>query len=330
MTAAPSPRATQRQGTTQSASTQLQGTSSREQAGTRVDRGVLRGGGPLFRVSVVLAVAMVLAQIAYPLTTDSHRPALTVGTVMIFAAASLSHAAAVRGLRWTGAYAVTVVCVGLGAEVLGVKTGVPFGEYAYADSLGPTLWGVPVVIPAAWTMMAYPAYVVARHLVPHCRLVRVGVAAWALATWDLFLDPQMVGEGHWSWADQGPQATALLETALPGVPDIPVSNYLGWLTVGLLIMSLVEASARLAPPTTGRLSVGPDWVPLGMYLWTYFSSLMAAVVFFGNPGAALWGGLAMGSVAIPTLVYVITTSRTGNGASAADEVPSAPAGASSG
>lgn len=286
-------------------------------------------GNPLFRVSVLLAVATVLAQIAWPLTPTQYRPALTVSTVVVFAAASLSHAAATRGLRWCAGYALVTMGVGLTAEIVGVETGFPFGDYAYDDSLGPLLWGVPVVIPLAWTMMAYPAYVAARHLVPNRRVLRVVVAAWALAAWDLFLDPQMVGEGHWAWAETGAGGAFLLTTPLPGVPGIPLSNYLGWLAVSLVIMALVEAAARLAPPVTGRIGSEPDWVPLGLYLWTYFSSVMAALVFFDNPGAALWGGLAMGVVAIPLLVQLIAASRTGSATPNEHTAPSAPVRSSS-
>ena len=51
-------------------------------------------------------------------------------------------------------------------------------------------------------------------------LARVAVAAAALASWDLFLDPQMVDAGHWRWSDPSP--------ALPGVPTVPLTNYAGW------------------------------------------------------------------------------------------------------
>ena len=37
--------------------------------------------------------------------------------------------------------------------------------------------------------------------------------------WDLFLDPQMVAAGHWTWLDPDP--------ALPGVPGVPLTNYAG-------------------------------------------------------------------------------------------------------
>jgi uncharacterized membrane protein len=171
---------------------------------------------------------------------------------------------------------------------VGVHTGVPFGDYAYTGTLGPQLLGVPAIVPLAWAMLAYPALLVARTLLgsrPRPLLV-VPLAAWALATWDVFLDPQMVDAGHWRWAHPGP--------ALPGVAGIPLTNYVGWLLVALLLQALLS---RVVPG-------GPrsDALPLALYAWTYLSSVLAHAVFFGRPPVALVGGLLMGTVAVPLLV----------------------------
>ena len=40
-------------------------------------------------------------------------------------------------------------------------------------------------------------------------------------------------------------------------------------------------------------------MPLTVYLWTYFSSVMANALFFGRPPVALVGALVMGVVAVP-------------------------------
>jgi putative membrane protein len=44
-----------------------------------------------------------------------------------------------------------------------------------------------------------------------------------------------------------------------------------------------------------------DAVPNAMLLWVYFSNILAAAVFFGKPGVALWGGACMGFVIVPWL-----------------------------
>jgi putative membrane protein len=111
---------------------------------------------------------------------------------------------------------------------------------------------------------------------------RVVVAGLGLASWDLFLDPQMVAERYWVWSGSF--------SGLPGVPDIPVGNYLGWLFVAVVMMAL------LVPVSPGP---GPDGPMHALYLWTYCSSVLAHAVFLGLPWSALWGGLGMGLVAVP-------------------------------
>jgi uncharacterized membrane protein len=236
------------------------------------------------RLPALLAAGVVLAQVAYPLTpVGAARNGLTVATVVLFAAASVLHAAASRGARAAAALVVVAGGGGLLAEAVGVATGIPFGRYSYTGTLGPSLLGVPLVIPLAWVMMAWPAYLVGVRLA-RTAPARVAVAAAALASWDLFLDPQMVDAGHWRWADPSP--------ALPGVPAVPVTNYAGWALVAVVLMALLDRIVHTRPSTA-------DTVPYALYLWTYASSVLALAVFFGLPAAALWGGLGMGAVALP-------------------------------
>ncbi len=90
--------------------------------------------GPRLRrraVVAVLAAAVVLAQVAYPLTpVGTARDRLTVATVLLFAAASVLHAATSRGARAAVALVVVAGGGGLLAEAVGVATGVPFGRTA--------------------------------------------------------------------------------------------------------------------------------------------------------------------------------------------------------
>jgi uncharacterized membrane protein len=233
------------------------------------------------RLPVVLAVTAVLLQIAYPLLSGDARDRLTVVTVVVFAAASVTHAAVHRGVAWAGAYVVVTAGIGLVAESLGTATGVPFGQYDYAGSLGAKLLGVPLVVPLAWAMFAYPCLLVGQRLA-RTRLGAIAVGAWALASWDLFLDPQMVEAGHWRWTD--------VQVALPTAPEIPVSNYLGWLLVATVMVGALQALPRRD---------ADDRVPAALFLWTYASSVLAFAVFFGRPGVALVGAVGMGAVAVP-------------------------------
>ena len=44
---------------------------------------------------------------------------------------------------------------------------------------------------------------------------------------------------------------------------------------------------------------------LALYLWTYYSSVLAHAVFLDLPASALWGGIAMGAVAVPVSVKLV-------------------------
>ena len=99
-----------------------------------------------------------LVQIVYPLTPEDLRTPITMLSVIVFAAASLTDAGRVHGRRGVAVLLVVAGGGGLAAEAVGLRTGLPFGEYAYTATLGPELSGVPAVGPLAWVMMAWPRW----------------------------------------------------------------------------------------------------------------------------------------------------------------------------
>ncbi|MBP2334961.1 putative membrane protein [Saccharothrix coeruleofusca] len=240
----------------------------------------------------VLALGVVLTQIVYSMTDPADRIFTTVLSVALFCAASVLDAARRAGARAAGLLVLVAGGGGLLAEAVGVRTGFPFGEYAYTDALGAQLLGVPVVVPMAWIMMAWPSVLVGRALgnrLPGGGRAVVPVATWALASWDVFLDPQMVDAGHWTWAHPTP--------ALPGVAGVPLTNFAGWLLVAALITGALHALLDHDPGVDPRRGPAP-----ALYLWTYGSSVWAHAAFFDRPGSSLVGGLLMGAVAVPFAV----------------------------
>lgn len=235
---------------------------------------------PLRALPWLLGGFSVIAQISWAFVESPAREAVTSVVVVTFALATLTHAAIWRGVGWTIGFALITISVASGAEILGVNTGIPFGRYEYTDSLFPTALGVPIIIPLAWLMMTYPAFLIARKLARSWWAVAL-VGALALTSWDLFLDPQMVGAEYWRWVDSG--------VPLAGLQEIPWSNFLGWFAVSLIIMLLLD----LLP--NKRTS---DLLPAALYTWTWLGSIVANLVVFERPYVALWGGLAMGIVTI--------------------------------
>jgi putative membrane protein len=167
---------------------------------------------------------------------------------------------------------------------------VPYGEYSYSDALGPTLLGVPFLVPLAWLMMAWPSWVLAARLAPRSRPARVLIAAYVFAAWDVVLDPQMVQAGYWRWAHPEP--------GLPGISTVPLTNLAGWLVAGLLLMTLldllVERTAHPGPPGAG------DAAPLLTLGWMTLGGALAHAGWLELPGSAAWGVV----LALPVLAAV--------------------------
>ena len=248
--------------------------------------------GAAWWAPLTLAGAGVLAQVAYPLLSGEPLRAATIGSVVLLAGAAATHAVLVRGWLWAAAMVVTFGGLGLLVESVGTATGFPFGSYSYTGTLGLAVATVPVLVPLAWIMLGYPAYLAGQAL--GGRRWGWAIGAWTLATWDLFLDPQMVEAGHWVWDNPDP--------GLPGIPGIPLTNYAGWVltaTVMMLVMTAVttvtENSRPLPPP--GRLP--HDLAPAAVLVWTFASQVLANLVFFGRPAVALWGGMLMGLTVVP-------------------------------
>jgi uncharacterized membrane protein len=253
---------------------------------------------PATALPVALAAAGILAQVAYPLLDGGPLRAATIATVGLLAAAAVAHAAAAWGLRAAATLLAVAAGIGLAAEAAGVATGVPFGAYDYAGSLGPKVLGVPALVPLAWTMLAYPCLLLGRRLAsrvsragrarPASRAAATALAGGlALAAWDLFLDPQMVADGHWTWRDPTP--------ALPGVPGVPLTNYAGWVLVAVVMVAALD---RVLPRNQ---AAARESVPAAVLAWTWAGSTLGNLAFFDRAWVALYGGLAMGALVVPYL-----------------------------
>jgi uncharacterized membrane protein len=265
-------------------------------AGDRPSRRVLLH--PL-GLPLVLAALTVLAQITYPLLDGRALVVSTTVTVVLFCAASLSHAALAAGARTAVLLVLVAGGVGLVAEAVGTATGFPFGPYSYTGTLGWEVLDVPVLIPLAWTMMAWPTLLLGRRLADALlgpepggngrRLARSALTTvlggLALASWDLYLDPQMTDAGHWVFDDPVP--------GLPGVPGIPLTNFAGWVLVALVMTCLLDA-------VVPRRRVDEN-VPALLLAWTWLGSGLANLAFFGRPEVAAYGLVGMGLLVGPYL-----------------------------
>ena len=242
---------------------------------------------PAVPIALALFALLVIAQLAYPQVPAAWVDRMTVLTVLLFLGASVAAAWARSGPRFALALAGLGFLVGYLSEVVGVATGFPFSEYLYTERLQPQLLDVPIVIPLAWAMMAYPAWRVGE-LVGSTPVARAVVAAGALTAWDVALDPQMVGIGYWEWPNGGAYV------------GIPLVNFLGWFAVGLVLFGWWALVARV-PHVPSRRSLVDALGPL-LYAWTWIGETVAHALFFAGWGVAIASFAAMGVFAVPALL----------------------------
>jgi putative membrane protein len=249
---------------------------------------------------MAIAVLLVLTAIAYPLTSGSARDAVSWTIVTLGAALSVVHAGLGRGSRVGAGLLLVVAGTAVAFESVGLATGFPYGRYEYSAALGPTLLGVPFLVPLAWLMMAWPSWVLADRLTRRARtarrdVARVGVAAAVFAAWDVVLDPQLVQAGYWSWTHPEP--------GLPGIPTVPLTNLAGWLLAGAVLMSLLHLLvSRLSVPGAPRIGDGAPLLALG---WMTLGGALAHAGWLGLPGSAAWGAV----LAVPVLGAVAVQRR---------------------
>lgn len=206
-----------------------------------------------------------------PLFPDLFAP-LAYASTSALALAVLVYALRHYGTRSWALFAAAFA-FGVAVEVLGERTGFPFGAYSYLAP-GPALLGVPLLVPLGWFAFTLIALAVAPR----------GRARWfaplALVAWDLGLDPLMVREGFWAF-EQGPYF------------GVPWSNFAGWYLAGwLLVALLLWIEPRLADEEGAdlRATFAAQAFLIGVGL-----------AFFGLPWAGLIAAIAMLAVATPGL-----------------------------
>ncbi|TVQ26997.1 MAG: carotenoid biosynthesis protein [Spirochaetaceae bacterium] len=187
---------------------------------------------------------------------------------------------------FTVAVVVLVPLLGWTSEVIGWRTGFPFGKYSYTDVLQPQVAGVPVLIPLAWLMMMPPAWAVGYLVSPDRPVIAWLVAAAAFTAWDVYLDPQMVSWKFWKWEANGIYL------------GIPLSNYAGWFSVSFVITAIVAMIAGASAVMDARSAAGL----VTIYAITWVLQFIGQFVFWKMRVAAVAGFVAMGLFIVAMIV----------------------------
>ena len=108
--------------------------------------------------------------------------------------------------------------IGFFVEVLGVYSGLLFGEYHYGKTLGFQFLEVPLIIGVNWVLLVVSSFAVSSYFVSNS-ILSVVLSSVIMVLLDLMIEPVAIRLDFWHW-----QAEV-----------IPLQNYLMWFLVALLM-----------------------------------------------------------------------------------------------
>lgn len=121
-------------------------------------------------------------------------------------------------------YAICIALfLGFGLEVIGVASGVLFGEYNYGETLGWKLLDVPVVMGVNWLILSFSSLGIMGRLISNSYL-KVIMASLVMVILDVLIEPVAIKLDFWTWTQV----------------SVPLQNYIMWFFSALIINSLIE------------------------------------------------------------------------------------------
>jgi len=138
--------------------------------------------------------------------------------LMVFGLMVLNHTA-INKTFWR--FIGITYLVGFTVELVGVNTGLLFGEYVYGNALGFKLFGTPLMIGVNWVICVWSIGAVLHNwMLPVWYKAALGAAI--LVALDMLLEPVAMALDFWQWAGN----------------EIPTQNYLMWWLVSYVLLNL--------------------------------------------------------------------------------------------
>lgn len=111
---------------------------------------------------------------------------------------------------------------GIVVEIIGVQTGLIFGNYIYGNGLGWKIFDTPILIGMNWLLLVYTTGTVMQkiNITP---VLRIAAGATMMLIYDLVLEQVAPKMNMWSWENS----------------EVPVNNYIAWWLIAAFFHSLI-------------------------------------------------------------------------------------------
>ena len=113
-----------------------------------------------------------------------------------------------------GLFIFAIFWAGYLIELIGLHSGIIFGNYSYGSSLGFKVSGVPPLIGLNWLFLVYITGIIAQKASSTFSM-RIILGAGLMVILDMLIEPMAMEYDMWTWADE----------------RVPILNYFGWFVV---------------------------------------------------------------------------------------------------
>lgn len=115
-----------------------------------------------------------------------------------------------------------VYCLSMGAELIGVHTGILFGAYHYGENLGLKFFEVPILIGLNWVVLTFVTAYLSQRFIKHKFLALLSGAA-LMVVLDIFIEPVAPLFDFWHWH----------------TGSAPLRNFIDWFILAFILQFIV-------------------------------------------------------------------------------------------
>jgi putative membrane protein len=110
-------------------------------------------------------------------------------------------------------------------EVIGVNTGIIFGEYTYGKTLGLTLFSAPLIMGINWINLSLASFGIISFFTDK-KLLLITLSSLLMVFIDYIIEPIAINLDFWSWE----------------YITVPIHNYFGWFFCAIIAQLLIVFS----------------------------------------------------------------------------------------
>ena len=174
------------------------------------------------KVSIIILIAFYISGIIGILTKNQTIDFLSLTPLNLLVNATLLLLNHQKGTNKQWLVFLIIAVIGYFIEVIGVTTGVIFGDYFYKTTLGWKLFETPLIIGVNWMLLTYGVVYTIGIKIKNT----IGIAlasAFVLVALDILIEPVAMKYDFWTWK----QAI------------VPFKNYIAWFFISFILCYIV-------------------------------------------------------------------------------------------